>query len=161
MRLYNKRMKSTLRIKKINGIEYWYEDIPYYDKEKKQIRHESKYVGRNINGKPVRVRDALNSSNEIPTDNIASDEIASDEISSPSSKPINAYNYGEFLPSQKIIDELKIEEYLGDLFNEKDRNMILAMALNRVIRPTAMYNIKTWYENSALSLQWHELPLKS
>jgi transposase len=149
-------MKSTLRIKKINGIEYWYEDIPYYDKEKKQIRHKSKYVGRNINGRPVRVRDALNSS-----DGILSDNIESDEISSPSSKPINAYNYGEFLPLQKITDELKIEEFLGDLFNEKDRNMILALALNRVIRPTAMYNIKTWYENSTLSLQWPELPLKS
>ena len=144
-------MKSTLRIKKINGIEYWYEDIPYYDKEKKQIRHRSKYIGRNVNGKPVRVRDALNSS----------DGISSNDISPPSSKPINAYNYGEFLPLQKITDELKIGEYLGDLFNEKDRNMILAMALNRVIRPTAMYNLKTWYENSVLSLEWPELPLKS
>jgi hypothetical protein len=143
-------MKSTLRIKKINGIEYWYEDIPYYDKEKKQIRHKSKYVGRNVNGKPVRLRDALNSS----------DEISSDETSLPSSKPINAYNYGEFLPLQKITDELKIGEYLGDLFNEKDRNMIV-VALNRVIRPTAMYNLKKWYENSTLSLQWPELPLKS
>ncbi len=27
-------MKPTLRIKKINGIEYWYEDIPFYDKRK-------------------------------------------------------------------------------------------------------------------------------
>jgi transposase len=99
-----------------------------------------------VNGKPVRVRDALNSS---------------DEISLSSSKPINAYNYGEFLPLQKIIDELKIGEYLGDLFNEKDRNMILAMALNRVTRPTPMYNLKTWYENSFLCLEWPELPLKS
>jgi hypothetical protein len=57
-------MKSTLRIKKINGIEY-YEDIPYYDKEKKQIRHRSKYVGRNVNGKPVRIRDTLNSNEDI------------------------------------------------------------------------------------------------
>jgi hypothetical protein len=89
MRLYIKRMKSTLRIKKINGIEYWYEDIPYYDKEKKQIRHKSKYVGRNINGKPVRVRDALNSPDEISSVNITSDETFS-----PSSKPITAYNYG-------------------------------------------------------------------
>jgi hypothetical protein len=49
-------MKSTIRIKTINGKEYWYEDIPYYDKEKKQIRHRSKYLGKNIDGKPVRVR---------------------------------------------------------------------------------------------------------
>jgi hypothetical protein len=58
-----------------------------------------------------------------------------------------------FLPLQKIIGGLKIEEHLVDLFNEKDRNMIVAMAHNRVIRPTAMYNLKTWYENSALSLR--------
>ncbi|MDP2216995.1 MAG: hypothetical protein Q8J68_06920 [Methanolobus sp.] len=57
-------MKSTLRIKKINGIEYWYEDIQYYDAETKQIRHQSKYLGRNVNGKPVRVRDAMNSKEE-------------------------------------------------------------------------------------------------
>ena len=139
-------MKSTLRIKKINGIEYWYEDIPYYDNEKKQIRHRSKYVGRNVNGKPVRVRDTLNSN---------------EKISLPSIKPLKAYNYGELLPLQKITDELRIGEYLGDLFNEKDRNMIIAMALNRITRPTAMYNLKTWYENSVLSLEWPELPLKS
>jgi len=139
-------MKSTLRIKKINGIEYWYEDIPYYDNEKKQIRHRSKYVGRNVNGKPVRVRDTLNSNEEMP---------------SPSSKPIKAYNYGELLPLQKITDELRIGEYLGDMLNEKDKNTILAMALNRITRPTAMYNLQTWYENSVLSLEWPELPLKS
>ena len=58
-------MMPTRRIKKINGIEYWYEDIPYYDREKKQIRHKSKYLGRNVNGEPVRVRDALNSNEDI------------------------------------------------------------------------------------------------
>ena len=52
-------MKSTTRIKKINGKEYWYEDIPYYDKEKKQIRHRSKYIGKNIGGKPFKVREEL------------------------------------------------------------------------------------------------------
>ena len=138
-------MKPIRRIKKINGIEYWYEDIPYYDKEKKQIRHKSKYLGRNVNGEPVRVRDALNSNKDI----------------SPVSKPSKAYNYGEFVPLKKITDELKIEDNLGDLFNEKDRNMIISMALNRVIRPTAMHNLKAWYEGSVLSLEYPDLPLKS
>ena len=119
-----KSLKSTLRIKKMYGIDYWYEDIPYYDKEKKQIRHQSKYIGRNVNSKPVRVQDVLNSS----------DGISSNDISLPSSKPTNDYNYGEFLPLQKITDELKIGEYLGELFNEKDRNMILAMAPNNGYR---------------------------
>ena len=39
--------------------------------------------------------------------------------------------------------------------------MILSMVFNRIARPTAMYNLKTWYESSALSLKWPELPLKS
>ena len=49
-------MKAKVRIKKINGIEYWYEDTPYYDREKKQIRHKSKYLGKNIDNQIVRVR---------------------------------------------------------------------------------------------------------
>jgi len=31
-------MKPIVQIKKIKGKEYWYEDTPYYDPEKKQIR---------------------------------------------------------------------------------------------------------------------------
>ncbi len=139
-------MKSTLRIKKINGIEYWYEDIPYYDTEKKQIRHRSKYLGKNVNGKPVRVRDAVNSNEGMLL---------------PSSKPLKAYNYGELIPLQKIIEELSIGEFLGDLLNEKDRNIALAIAMNRITRPVAMYNVRSWYENSALFLNDPELPLKS
>ena len=84
-------MKPTRRIKKINGIEYWYEDIPDDDKEKKQIRHKSKYLGRNVNGAPVRVWDALNSNKDI----------------SPVSKPSKAYNYGEFVPLKKIRSVLR------------------------------------------------------
>lgn len=52
-------MKSTVRIKKINGKEYWYEDVPYYDKEKKQIRHRSKYIRKNVNGSPIRMRSTI------------------------------------------------------------------------------------------------------
>jgi hypothetical protein len=75
-------MKSTLRIKKINGIEYWYEDIPYYDKEKKQIRHKSKYVGKNVNGKPVRVRDVLNSNDNVAVEKLNAEKTmsATDEL---------------------------------------------------------------------------------
>lgn len=56
MCLYYKQMKPIIRIKKINGKEYWYEDSPYYDPEKKQIRQKSRYLGKNINGAPVKVR---------------------------------------------------------------------------------------------------------
>ena len=52
----NNYMKSFTRIKNIHGQEYLYEITPYYDKEKKQIRQKSKYLGKNINGVPVKVR---------------------------------------------------------------------------------------------------------
>jgi hypothetical protein len=37
-----------------NGIEYWYEETPYHDKEKKQIRNKLKYLGKNLNGQPTK-----------------------------------------------------------------------------------------------------------
>ena len=48
-------MRSFVRVKKINGQEYLYEITPYYDKEKKQIRQKSKYLGKNVNGVPVKL----------------------------------------------------------------------------------------------------------
>ena len=89
-------MKSTIRIKAINGKEYWYEDIPYYDKEKKQIRHRSKYLGKNIDGKPVQVR----SEPMIPASMRVADA------------PVGAYTHGNLLPLQKITEELSIRSTL-------------------------------------------------
>ena len=129
-------MKSTIRIKKINGKEYWYEDVPYYDKKKKQIRHRSKYIGKNVNGSPVKMR-----SDVLPT-------------------PRASYNYGEFIPLLSTIKELHIDDYLDDLLNENDKRTVLAISLNRIAHPTAMHNIKTWYEGSFLSREF-PLPLTS
>ena len=107
MRLYSKHMKSTTRIKKINGQEYWYEDIPYYDKEKKQIRHRSKYIGKNIDGKPVRVRDELKRNPDLLIN----------------STPRLSFNYGDLLPLLAIINELQIDTHLGELVDEMDKDM--------------------------------------
>lgn len=145
MRLYNKHMKSTIRIKKINGREYWYEDIPYYDKEKKQIRHRSKYLGKNINGKPVKVREELNRNQDLLS----------------SSAPRLSFNYGELLPLFFIIEDLQIDTQLNDLVDEMQKDMLITLSINRIVRPTAMHNIKTWYEGSALSLEYPQLPLTS
>jgi transposase len=139
-------MKSIKRIKKINGKEYWYEDVPYYDKEKKQIRHHSKYLGKNVNGKPVKVRKVLNGD----MDSILL-----------SSSSLTSYGYGELLPVLEIIKDLHIDRYLGEMLNEKQRDMVLTICMNRVVRPTAMHNLMTWYEGSFLSYSYPELPLSS
>lgn len=137
-------MKSIKRIKKINGKEYWYEDIPYYDKEKKQIRHHSKYLGKNVNGKPVRIRNVMNASGVV--------------LPSTSFTP---YNYGELLPVLQIVKELHIDRFLGDMFTERQRNMVMSLCINRVVRPMALHLVKTWYDASFLSVLYPDLSLSS
>ena len=136
-------MKSTTRIKKINGIEYWYEDTPYYDKEKKQIRHKSKYLGKNIDGQPIRVRN----SEMIPVQMSAS------------SAPRAAYTHGNLLPLQSITQELSIQATLEEFLSETETDTILSLVYNRILRPTAMTNVQSWYEGSSLWLRNNKLPL--
>jgi len=47
-------MKTVIRTKKINGIDYLYEITYYYDKESKRTRQHSRYLGKAIDGKPVK-----------------------------------------------------------------------------------------------------------
>jgi transposase len=136
-------MKPIVRIKKINGKEYWYEDAPYYDPETKQIRHKSRYLGKNINGRPVKVR----------TEGTLVPGIAA--------VPTQAYTHGNLLPLQKILQEFHIDEYLGQLSSEREKEAIIALALNRVIHPIAMHLVAPWYEESTLSLANPELSLSS
>lgn len=142
MRLINKQMKPTVRIKRIKGKEYWYEDTPYYDPETKQIRHTSRYLGKNIDGQPVKVRAAM-------------------ARGSITSVPTTAYTHGPFLPLQAIIRELHLNEYLSSLANERETNAILALSMNRVVRPMAMHLIASWYDETSLSLTTPDLPLSS
>lgn len=139
-------MKSKIRIKKINEKEYWYEDIPYYDKEKKQIRHHSRYLGKNMNGKPIKIREVMNT--------------GTGSFLLPSRSMIS-YGYGELLPVLKIIKDLHIDKYLGDILNQQQRNMVLTMGIGRVVRPLALHMLNTWYEGSFLSCVYPGLPLSS
>jgi len=136
-------MQVKKRIKKINGIEYWYEDTPYYDKEKKQIRHKSKYLGKNIDGQPVKVR----SSDMIPSRMVVS------------SAPKFAYNHGNLLPLQSITQELSIQATLEEFLSETETDTLLTLVYTRILRPTAITNVQVWYEGSSLWLNNNKLPL--
>ena len=135
-------MKPNVRIKRINGKEYWYEDTPYYDDEKKQIRYHSRYLGKNVNGAPLKVRT----------------EVSETAISS---APQTAHSYGHLIPLQAIIQDLHLDEYLKGNVTESDRHAIVALALNRIVRPMAMHTIQTWYEETSLILDHSDLPLTS
>jgi transposase len=142
MCLYCKHMKPNVRIKRINGKEYWYEDTPYYDNEKKQIRYHSRYLGKNVNGVPLKVRTEGSETERH-------------------SAPRAAHTYGHLLPLQAIIQDLHLDDYLKKTATESDAQSILALALNRVVRPMAMHGIQTWYEETTLILDHPELHLTS
>jgi transposase len=140
-------MKPTRRIKVKNGIEYWYEETPYYDKEKKQIRHKSKYLGRNVNGDPVRMRSA-------PA------ELKEKTKKKPASVR-SSFDYGSILALQTIMTELNLDHYLHELLNPSEITMLSGLAFNRIIRPMAMKNVNSWYEGTSLALESPQINLSS
>ena len=140
-------MKPTRRIKVKNGIEYWYEETPYYDKEKKQIRHRSKYLGRNVDGQPVKMRSAP------------------DEVKERAKKKTavvkSSFDYGSIVVLHSIMEELNLDRYLDDLLPSSEVCMVRALAFNRIIRPTAMKNVDSWYEGTTLALESPQIDLAS
>jgi len=145
--LCGRSVQPTRRIKRKNGIEYWYEETPYYDKEKKQIRHKSKYLGRNIDGQPVQMRSAP------------------DEIKAKTkNKPIfarSSFDYGSIRVLQAVMEELHLDRYLLDILNPAEFAMVRALAFNRIIRPMAMKNVGTWFEGTSLVLDSPGINLSS
>jgi len=142
-------MKPTRRIKKKNGIEYWYEETPYYDKEKKQIRHTSKYLGRNIDGQPVRMRSAP-------------DEVKAKTKTKKKTAAIkSSFDYGPIFVLQSIMKELNLDHHLEVLLPPSEVSMVRALAFNRIIRPTAMKNVESWYEGTSLALESPQIDLAS
>jgi len=142
-------MKPTRRIKVKNGIEYWYEETPYYDKEKKQIRHRSKYLGRNVNGQPVRMRSAPAEVKEKIKKEMEPAAIKS------------SFDYGSIFVLQSILEELNLDSYLEDLLPPSEASMVRALTFNRIIRPTAMKNVESWYEGTSLALESPQINLSS
>jgi transposase len=129
-------MKSFTRIKVINGQEYLYEITPYYDKEKKQIRQKSKYLGKNLNGVPVKVR-------------------SKDQI------PKKVLSHGEFIPFRKIAEDLNLEHILSEALPANEILPVLCLAMNYVVRPRALTHIQSWYEGTILIEEHPDLPLSS
>jgi hypothetical protein len=95
-------------------------------------------LGKNISGKPVKVREELKHNPDLLI----------------TSTPHQSFNYGELLPLLTIINDLQIDTHLDELVDEMEKYMLITLSINSIVRPTAMYNIKTWYEGSALSLDY-------
>ena len=120
-------MKSFTRVKIINGQEYLYEITPYYDPVAKRNKQRSKYLGKNIGGKPVKMRRQI---------------------------PRNTYHYGEFIPLLDTVKTLKIIEILEKYLPAGKARMLLALSFNRVVRPMPFYQAGSWFETTWLEKEW-------
>ncbi len=133
-------MKTFTRIKKIKGKEYIYEITPYYDPETKTVKQKSKYLGKNVTGKPIKVR-----SQTTPL----------------ISTPKKVLSYGEHLPLLKIIETLGLEDLLSRVLPKEHIWTALGIAMNYVIKPLASSHILSWYEGTIISEMHPDLPLSS
>jgi len=127
-------MKKFTRVKKVGGHQYVYEITPYYDKQTKNSKQKSKYLGTLVNGDIRRPR---------------------------SSPPRSSFDYGEFLPFMKVMDELSVKSILHSLLPRQEADSVLTLALNRLVRPVAMMNVRTWFEGTYLSKLYGDLPISS
>ncbi len=129
-------MKTTTRVKKINGHEYLYEITYYYDKETRRTRQKSRYLGKYVDGKPVRVREKAKS-------------------------PERVYSYGEFIPFLTAIKSLELHEILNTHLTEHETRICLTLAMAALTCPDAIYNPGSWFEGTALSRIYPGLKISS
>ncbi|MDD3007185.1 MAG: IS1634 family transposase [Candidatus Pacebacteria bacterium] len=129
-------MGSTIRTKIINGQEYLYEITYYYDPASKRTRQRSRYLGKSVDGEPVRVRDA----NRVPRLTFA---------------------YGEYLPLLAILDALRLDTLLSEHLPGTKVQALLTLALNRVISPLPLSQIESWWEGTVLAHLYPDLSLSS
>jgi transposase len=118
-------VKTTTRVKKINGHEYLYEITYYYDKEARRTRQKSKYLGKYVDGKPVRVREKAKS-------------------------PERVYSYGELIPYINAINHLGLQQILSNHLTEHEVKLFLALSLAGLTCPNAIHNLGAWYDGTAL-----------
>ena len=118
-------MKTTTRVKKINGHEYLYEITYYYDKETRRTRQKSRYLGKNVNGEPVRVREKAKN-------------------------PERVYSYGEFIPYLQAVKSLHIQEILGAHLTDHEVRLFLTLLYAGIHHPDALHSPASWYDGTVL-----------
>ena len=129
-------MRTVVRTKTIKGIDYLYEITYYYDQASKRTRQHSRYLGKAVNGHPVRVRDVAGI-------------------------PKAALNYGEFLPCFAASETYDLERRLARYLSPEEVQAVLTLTYNRAIRPLAMHQIASWYQSTILSRRYPDTPLSS
>jgi hypothetical protein len=118
-------MKPFVRTKVIKGKEYLYEITPYFDQETGKWRQKTKYLGKNIDGEPVK-KERIGKSGQI-------------------------YDFGDYLPAYWAVKEFKILESLLTSCSPDEAASVILLAINRLLYPCPPGSLDTWLEGTYLS----------
>jgi len=118
-------MKSFVRTKVINGKEYLYEITPYYDPGSGKWRQKTKYLGKNIDGGPVK-KDRRGKTGHV-------------------------YDFGEYLPAYWAVREYRILESLLSICSPDEASSVVLLAINRLLYPCPPASLNSWLEGIYLS----------
>lgn len=118
-------MKPFVRIKKIKGNEYLYEITPFFDEETGKWKQKSRYLGKNVDGEPVRKGRIPNTS--------------------------QVYDLGQYIPAHWAIKEYKFIEALLCCFAPEEVGLLLIIAINRLVMPCSPRHMNTWLSGTWLS----------
>jgi hypothetical protein len=118
-------MKPFVRTKIIKGKEYLYEVTPYYDPEVGKWRQKTRYLGKNIDGEPVK-KERGGKSGQI-------------------------FDFGEYLPAYWAVREYRILESLLSICSPDEAASVVLLAINRLLYPCPPINLNSWLEGIYLS----------
>jgi len=119
--------KSFIRHKVFGENEYAYEVVHYYDARKKRVRQRVKYLGKVTERGIERIRGLI------------------------VEKPRCALDWGDVYVIEQILVELKLKEILNQIFR-KEKNLLLSLAINRVIGGVSLSNFQSWYDSTYLKV---------
>ncbi len=119
-------MKSFIRKKVIKGHEYLYEITPYFDSESGKWKQKSRYLGKNVEGKPVK--------KEKPT------------------RLTHIFDLGQYIPAYWAVHEYKLLEALISCCSPQEAATLVVLAINRLMHPCPPENLMTWYTGTCMSL---------
>ena len=118
-------MKPFVRTKVIKGKEYLYEVTPYYDQESGKWRQKTRYLGKNIDGEPVKKERGVKSG--------------------------QIYDLGEYIPAYWVVREYKILESLLSICSPDEAASVVLLAINRLLYPCPPVSLNSWLEGTYLS----------
>jgi hypothetical protein len=118
-------LKKFIRTKVIKGNEYLYEVTPYFDPDSGKWRQKNRYLGKNIDGEPVRKNRMV--------------------------KTGQIFDLGQYIPAYWAIREYHIRETLLSSCSSQEAATLILLAINRLIQPSSLTNLDSWLSGTYLS----------